>query len=90
MKVQWSLFFSLVFALLVAIFAHLINVEAVTVRSTGSAQVTSIARLVILLSAFIWRRDRRFYGIFRQYALQLWDIRHLKKHNPADHGKERR
>lgn len=75
MKVQWSLFFSLVFALLVAIFA-ILNVEAVTVRyGFGTVQVSLV--LVILLSALFGGVIVGFYGIFRQYALQR-DIRHLK------------
>ena len=75
MKIQWSLFFSLVFALLVAIFA-ILNVEAVTVRyGFGTLQVSLV--LVILFSALFGGIVVGLYGIFRQYALQR-DIRHLQ------------
>lgn len=75
MKIQWSLFFTLVFALLVAVFA-ILNVEAVTVRyGFGTLKVSLV--LVILFSALFGGVVVGFYGIFRQYALQR-DIRHLQ------------
>jgi putative membrane protein len=68
MPIQWSLFLSLVFALIVAIFS-LSNVEEVPVNFLFmDARIPLI--LLILSSALAGAMIVGLYGIFRQYKLQ--------------------
>lgn len=77
MPVQWSLFLSLVFALIVAIFS-LSNVEEVPVNFLfTTAKIPLI--LLILSSALAGATIVGLYGIFRQYKLQ----REIKRLNEA-------
>lgn len=68
MKMQWSLVFALVFAVIVAFFA-VINVEPVIVDFLFMQQTVPLI-LVIVLSALAGAIIVGFYGIFRQYRLQ--------------------
>jgi putative membrane protein len=68
MPVQWSLFLSLVFALIVAIFS-LSNVEEVPVNFLFTKTYIPLI-LLILSSALAGAMIVGLYGIFRQYKLQ--------------------
>jgi putative membrane protein len=68
MPVQWSLFLSLVFALIVAIFS-LSNVEEVPVNFLFTTATVPLI-LLILSSALAGATIVGLYGIFRQYKLQ--------------------
>ncbi|MBE3562537.1 MAG: DUF1049 domain-containing protein [Hydrogenibacillus schlegelii] len=76
MKTQWLLFWLLVFAVLVAVFA-LLNVEPVTIRYGFGTVQTSLV-LVILLSALFGGVLVGLYGIIRQYVLER-DLREARK-----------
>jgi putative membrane protein len=81
MKVQWSLIFALIFALLVAIFA-VVNVDPVPVNYVfGVAESPLI--LVIIGSALVGGLIVGLFGIIRQYRLQR-KINQLQKQLPAD------
>lgn len=76
MRFQWSLILSLVFALIVAIFA-VFNTEAVTVDFLF--KTTSVPLILIILwSALGGALSVGLYGIFRQYRLQR-EIKRLKE-----------
>ncbi|WP_025689193.1 LapA family protein [Paenibacillus zanthoxyli] len=68
MKMQWSLIFGLIFALLIALFA-VINVDPVQVNF-GFSIVSLPLILVILSCALIGGVIVGSYGIFRQYKQQ--------------------
>lgn len=68
MKLQWSLIFGLLFALLTAVFA-VINVDPVQVNF--GFDVASIPLILVILGcALIGGVIVGSYGIFRQYKLQ--------------------
>ncbi|MCM2996768.1 lipopolysaccharide assembly protein LapA domain-containing protein [Paenibacillus cellulositrophicus] len=74
MKMQWSLIFGLLFALLTAIFA-VINVDPVKVNFMF-AEVNIPLILLILGCTLIGGIIVGSYGIFRQYKLQK-TVKHL-------------
>ena len=68
MKVQWTVIFALIFALLVAIFA-VVNVNTVSVNfAFTKAEVPLI--IVILVSTLLGGLIVGLFGIIRQYRLQ--------------------
>ncbi|AHV96864.1 DUF1049 domain-containing protein [Paenibacillus sp. 7124] len=68
MRMQWSIIFGLIFALLIALFA-VINVDPVQVNF-GFSIVSLPLILVILSCALIGGLIVGLYGIFRQYKQQ--------------------
>ncbi|HEY0827117.1 MAG TPA: lipopolysaccharide assembly protein LapA domain-containing protein [Bacilli bacterium] len=75
MKIQWTLIFALIFALLTAIFAVL-NVNTVPVNYIfGDADVPLV--LVIISSSLLGGLIVGLFGIIRQYRLQK-KIQHLE------------
>ncbi|MGE6488318.1 LapA family protein [Paenisporosarcina sp. NPDC076898] len=80
MKLQWSLLFALIFAVIVAIFA-VVNVDEVPVNYVfGTASLPLI--LVILGSALLGALVSGSVAIFRSFVLQR-RVRQLEKDNTA-------
>ncbi|AQQ52913.1 LapA family protein [Planococcus lenghuensis] len=76
MKVQWFLIISLLFAIIIAVFA-VNNVDAVPVNYVfGEAQWPLI--LIILLSAFAGALISGSFALFRSYRLSR-EVKSLKK-----------
>lgn len=75
-KIQWSLIWGLLFALIVALFA-VFNVDGVSINYLfGKTEIPLI--IVIIGSALLGGLVVGLFGIVRQYKLQ-WEIKRLKK-----------